>query len=81
MEGGVPGGVEDGPVPAEAHQQVGPGQLLLQLVEGEVPGQVQPVPLLRNEGETQHRIRPRLPQNPVGLQGGAQSLVPVWIGA
>ena len=81
MEGGVPGGVEDGPVPAEANQQVGPGQLLLQLVEGEIPWQVQPVPLFGNEGEAQHRLRPRLPQNPVGLQGGAQPLVPVWIGA
>ena len=81
MEGGVPGGVKDGPIPAEADQQVRLRKLLLQLVEGRLTGQIQPLPLLGDKGQTQHRLRAGLPQDPVRLQRGPKAPVPVGVGA
>ena len=81
MEGGVPGGVEDGPIPAEADQQVRLGEFLLQLVEGCLTGQLQPLPLLGDEGQTQHRLRTGLPQDPVRLQRGPKPPVPIGVRA
>jgi hypothetical protein len=55
VEGGVPGGVKDGPIPAEADQQVRLRKLLLQLVEGRLTGQIQPLPLLGDTAPSPRR--------------------------
>ena len=81
VKGGVPGGVKDRAVPAKADEQVGGGQLLVQQGEGQLPGQVQPVPFFGLKGQAHHRFGSGMLQHPLGLQSGPQSLVPVWVGA